>query len=87
MNGFVGIAHFMEHCQLCAQHLYAPPPPFSDYPSAAVPDKVEAVVMSEPLAKDASQRYSSMQAFADALEESYRDAVAEVLATPPNDGH
>jgi len=56
--------------ELCTQHIYAPPPPLRARMPSIAPD-VERVV-SKALAKDPHQRFMSIQAFANALEESYQ---------------
>ena len=56
--------------ELCTQHIYASPQPLRERVSTITPE-VERVV-SKALAKDPHQRFSSIQAFANALEESYQ---------------
>lgn len=56
--------------ELCTQHIYASPPPLRERMPTIAPD-VESVV-SKALAKDPHQRFMSIQAFANALEESYQ---------------
>lgn len=51
--------------ELCVQHMFAPPPPLHEKVPSISPD-IEQVVMTA-LAKDAKQRFSSIQAFANAL--------------------
>ncbi len=54
--------------ELCAQHLYAPPPPLSEK-GVAIPAAVEAVVM-KALTKDSEQRFASVQEFATVLRDN-----------------
>jgi len=54
--------------ELCTQHIIAPPPPLHEKIPAISPD-VEQVVLSA-LAKDPKQRFGSIQAFANALEQA-----------------
>jgi serine/threonine protein kinase len=68
--------------EVCAQHLYAPLPPFSQYPNISVPPEVEAVVM-KALSKEASQRFAHIQDFAAALEEGYQYAKTGPLRERP----
>lgn len=56
--------------ELCTQHIYASPLPLRERMPTIAPD-VERVV-SRALAKDPHQRFMSIQAFANALEESYQ---------------
>ena len=56
--------------ELCTQHIYAAPPPLRERMPTIAPE-VERVV-SKALAKDPHQRFTSIQAFANALEESYQ---------------
>ena len=56
--------------ELCTQHIYASPPPLRERMPTIAPD-VERVV-SRALAKDPHQRFMSIQAFANALEESHQ---------------
>lgn len=56
--------------ELCTQHIYASPLPLRERIPTIAPD-VERVV-SRALAKDPHQRFMSIQAFANALEESYQ---------------
>jgi hypothetical protein len=54
--------------ELCTQHMFAPPPPLREKISGIAPD-VEHVVMTA-LAKEPKQRFGSIQAFANALEQA-----------------
>jgi serine/threonine protein kinase len=54
--------------ELCAQHIYAPPPSLHEKMPAISPH-VEQVVMTA-LAKDPHQRFKSIRAFANALEQA-----------------
>jgi serine/threonine protein kinase len=56
--------------ELCAQHIFAPPPSLHEKMPAISP-YVEQVVMTA-LAKDPRQRFKSIQAFANALEQASR---------------
>jgi len=56
--------------ELCAQHIYAPPPSLLEK-MAVVSPHVEQVVMTA-LAKDPHQRFKSIRAFANALEQASR---------------
>ena len=56
--------------ELCTQHIYAAPPPLRERMPTIAPE-VERVV-SKALSKDPHQRFTSIQAFANALEESYQ---------------
>ncbi len=75
--------------ELCTQHIYAAPRPLRERVPTIAPE-VERVV-SKALAKDPHQRFPSMQAFANALEESYqlqqetfvRLRISAQLLTPP----
>ncbi|TMC15136.1 MAG: hypothetical protein E6J34_22860 [Chloroflexi bacterium] len=58
--------------ELCTKHLSAPPPPLREKNPAVAP-RVEAVIM-KALAKDAAQRFNSVQDFAIALAESIQPA-------------
>jgi serine/threonine protein kinase len=51
--------------ELCAQHLYAPPPPLQEK-NPTVSSAVEDMIM-KALAKDPARRFASIQEFADAL--------------------
>lgn len=65
--------------ELCAQHMFAPPPPLHEkFPS--VHPAVEQVVQ-QALSKEAQQRFGSVEAFADALEGAARVASHHV-STP-----
>ncbi len=65
--------------ELCAQHMFASPPPLHEKISTISQD-VEHVVMTA-LAKDPKQRFGSVQAFANALEQASQ-AVPKVIIAP-----
>jgi serine/threonine protein kinase len=54
--------------ELCTQHMFAPPPPLRDRVPTLAP-AVEEVVLTA-LAKDPHQRFASIRAFANALEQA-----------------
>ncbi len=54
--------------ELCTQHMFAPPPPLREKVPTISPD-VEQVVMTA-LVKDSHQRFGSVQAFVNALEQA-----------------
>ncbi len=58
--------------ELCAQHMFAPPPPLHEKLPSIHP-AVEQVVQ-KALAKEPQQRFANVEAFADALEEAARMA-------------
>ncbi|MFL5653995.1 MAG: serine/threonine protein kinase [Ktedonobacteraceae bacterium] len=60
--------------ELCSQHMFATPPPLREKISTISPDVEQ--VMTRVLAKDPHQRFMSIQAFADALEQSYQSELA-----------
>src|SRR3989440_8969230 len=60
--------------ELCTQHMFAAPPPLREKISTISPDVEQ--VMTRVLAKDPHQRFMSIQAFADALEQSYQSELA-----------
>jgi hypothetical protein len=56
--------------EVCAQHMFSPPPPLrGKVPS--IPPPVEQVILTA-LAKDPAQRFKSVRAFANALEQASR---------------
>ncbi len=65
--------------ELCAQHLYAPPPPIKEK-NFQVPSAVEDVVM-KALAKEPQQRFASVQDFAFALEQANQQTSSGFTAT------
>jgi protein kinase-like protein len=65
--------------ELCAQHMFASPPPLREK-IATISQDVEHVVMTA-LAKDPKQRFGSVQAFANALEQASQ-AVPKVIIAP-----
>ncbi len=72
--------------ELCTQHLFAPVPPLREKVPTILPE-VEQVVL-KALAKDPKQRFDSVQAFADALEQASQLAPKIVVPLPqplPND--
>jgi eukaryotic-like serine/threonine-protein kinase len=65
--------------ELCAQHMFAPPPPLHEkFPG--IHPAIEQVVQ-KALAKEPHQRFASMEQFANALEEAVR--VASHQVSPP----
>lgn len=64
--------------ELCAQHMFAPPPPLHEKLPGIHP-AIEQVVQ-KALSKEAQQRFPSVEAFADAFEEAAR--IASYRATP-----
>jgi serine/threonine protein kinase len=69
--------------ELCAQHIYASPPPLHEKMPAISPH-VEQVVMTA-LAKDPRQRFKSIHAFANALEQASRPEEPAVDRAPQPD--
>ena len=67
--------------ELCAQHMFASPPSLREKISTISPD-VEHVVMTA-LAKDPKQRFGSVQAFANALEQASQSVPKVVIPPPP----
>lgn len=69
--------------ELCTQHMFAPPPPLREKIPDIAPD-VEHVVMTA-LAKEPKQRFGSVQAFANALEQASRSVSSRhnVAIVPP----
>jgi serine/threonine protein kinase len=66
--------------ELCTQHMFASPPPLRErVPS--IPSEIEQVV-NTALAKDPKQRFGSVQAFANALEQASQNQVPTMLKTP-----
>jgi serine/threonine protein kinase len=67
--------------ELCTQHMFAPPPPLRErVPSISA--EIEQVV-NTALAKDPKQRFGSVQAFANALEQASK-AQGSVMAKTPS---
>lgn len=66
--------------ELCAQHMFASPPPLQQKISTISPE-VEQVVQTA-LAKDPKQRFSSVKAFATALEQASESVELSTLAPP-----
>ncbi len=64
-----------DFIQLGFQHSYVPPEPLSEK-NPAIPKDVEHVVMTA-LAKDPKQRFGSVKAFANALEQACMEAAAQ----------
>src|SRR5437588_4999724 len=60
--------------ELCTQHMFAAPPPLREKIPTISPD-VEQVI-TRALAKDSHQRFMTIQAFANALEQSYQSELA-----------
>jgi eukaryotic-like serine/threonine-protein kinase len=73
--------------ELCAQHMFAPPPPLCRKAPTVSPE-VEHVVMTA-LAKDPKQRFPHMHAFATALQQAVGTGSAQgtVLTTPVQERH
>ena len=73
--------------ELCAQHLYASPPPLRSK-NPQISPAVEAVVL-RALAKEAQQRFSSVQDFVHTLEQADQQVRPELTSTfivpPPTD--
>src|SRR5438874_76920 len=67
--------------ELCTQHMFAAPPPLREKIPMLSPD-VEQVLL-RALAKDPHQRFMSIQAFADALEQSYQSEQATFVRPWP----
>ena len=67
--------------EMCTQHMFAPPPPLREKVSHISPD-IEDVVMTA-LAKETHQRFTSVQAFATALEQASQLAQPISIATSP----
>lgn len=63
--------------ELCTQHMFAPPPPLREK-LPLLPPAVEQVIMTA-LAKEPKERFSSVQAFATALEQAGQATVETVL--------
>ncbi len=86
--------------ELCAQHMFASPPPLHEKVAGILPD-IEHIVMTA-LAKDPKQRFASVRAFATAFEQASRSGQnlpshppanvtpssqplpSTILVTPPN---
>jgi serine/threonine protein kinase len=66
--------------EVCTQHMYAPPEPLRNRVPNISPT-IEQVVMTT-LAKEPSQRFSSVQAFATALEQAYLSEYKTVPSLP-----
>lgn len=66
--------------ELCTQHMFAPPPPLREQDASISPD-VEQVVMAA-LAKEPKQRFGSVQAFANALEQASKAATEPPSSRP-----
>jgi serine/threonine protein kinase len=68
--------------ELCTQHMFASPPPLREKVPTIPPD-IEHVVTTA-LAKDPKQRFGSVQAFANALEQASQAQLPTILAPQPN---
>ncbi len=68
--------------ELCTQHMFASPPPLREKVPTIPPD-IEQVVTTA-LAKDSKQRFGSVQAFANALEQASQAQLPTILAPQPN---
>ena len=74
--------------ELCAQHVFAPPPPLREKVPTISPD-IEHVVMTA-LAKDSKQRFANVRAFATALEQAGQPRQSQPptppkVVTPPSE--
>ena len=67
--------------ELCAQHMFAPPPPLREKMPELSP-AVEEVVMTA-LAKEPQRRFANVRAFATALEQAADSAAFRVFPTSP----
>ena len=68
--------------ELCTQHMFAAPPPLRERVPTIPPD-VEHVVTTA-LAKDPKQRFMSIQAFANALEQASQSQLPTIPGQRPN---
>ena len=68
--------------ELCAQHLYAPPPSLREK-NPQVSQALEQVVMIA-LAKEPQQRFANVQAFVNALEQAIQQPLPNVTSLPPS---
>ena len=66
--------------ELCAQHLYAPPPSLREK-NPQVSQAVEQVVMIA-LAKEPQQRFANLRAFVNALEQATKQTIPNVTSLP-----
>ncbi|HZU02946.1 MAG TPA: serine/threonine-protein kinase [Ktedonobacteraceae bacterium] len=66
--------------ELCAQHLYAPPPPLQEK-NSTVTSAAEDILM-KALAKEPMRRFASIQEFAEALAQSASEDAVEVSSLP-----
>ncbi len=67
---------------LCTQHMFAAPPPLHEKVPTVLPE-IEQVVTTA-LAKDPKQRFMSVQAFANALEQASQSQFSTTLRPRPN---
>ena len=68
--------------ELCAQHLYAPPPSLREK-NPQVSQELEQVVMIA-LAKEPQQRFANVQAFVNALEQACQQTIPSITSLPPS---
>ena len=68
--------------EVASQHIYVPPPSLRSKVSA-IPPSAEEVVMTA-LAKDPQQRFASVQAFANALEQACKSGPSSLVVQPSN---
>lgn len=66
--------------EMYSQHLFVPPPPLSQKVPTLLHD-VDAVVQAA-LAKDPQQRFPTVQAFAEALEQAIQNSLSTVIVPP-----
>ncbi len=67
--------------ELCAQHMFAPPPPLHEKLVTLSPE-VEQVVLTA-LEKDPQKRFASVRAFATALELASQPSLSTIVVNPP----
>jgi serine/threonine protein kinase len=71
--------------ELCTQHMFASPPPLREKMPTVLPDVEQVVTMA--LAKDPKQRFGSVQAFANALEQASRPQQPTFMSPQPAQQH
>jgi serine/threonine protein kinase len=69
--------------ELCAQHMFAPPPALREKISTISPAIEQVLTIA--LAKDPKQRFASVQAFAKALEQACLEEVTPTIVSSPKD--
>lgn len=67
--------------EICTQHLFAPPPPLHEKVPEISPQVEQVITVA--LAKDAKQRFASIQAFARALEQASQAAEPTLVIPGP----